>query len=100
MGVKRRGVLLLFLMEGLILGVVGGALGLVFGILAAELLSIKGIYIPPPPAMTEGYIALINIVPQDLIFAFSLAVITSLISSIYPAFKAARLKVVDALRYI
>jgi len=100
MGTKRRGVLSLFLMEGLILGALGGALGLAFGIIAAKLISIKGIYIPPPPTMTEGYIALINIVPQDLIFAFSLAVGTSLVSSIYPAFKAARLKVVDALRYI
>ncbi len=100
MGTKRRGVLSLFLMEGLILGALGGALGLVFGIIAAKLLSIKGIYIPPPPTMTEGYTALINIVPKDLIFAFSLAVGTSLVSSIYPAFKAARLKVVDALRYI
>ena len=100
MGTKRRGVLSLFLMEGLILGALGGALGLAFGIIAAKLLSIKGIYIPPPPTMTEGYTALINIVPKDLIFAFSLAVGTSLVSSIYPAFKAARLKVVDALRYI
>ena len=100
MGTKRRGVLSLFLIEGLILGALGGALGLAFGIIAAKLLSIKGIYIPPPPTMTEGYTALINIVPKDLIFAFSLAVGTSLVSSIYPAFKAARLKVVDALRYI
>jgi putative ABC transport system permease protein len=100
MGAKRRGVLSLFLMEGLILGTLGGILGLVFGIMAAKLLSIKGIYIPPPPTFTEGYIALINIVPKDLVFAFSLAVGTSLISSVYPAFKAARLKVVDALRYI
>lgn len=100
MGTKRRGVLSLFLIEGLILGALGGALGLTFGIIAAKLLSIKGIYIPPPPTMTEGYTALINIVPKDLIFAFSLAVGTSLVSSIYPAFKAARLKVVDALRYI
>ncbi len=100
MGTKRRGVLSLFLMEGLILGVLGGTLGVVFGIATAKLLSIKGIYIPPPPTMTEGYTTLINIVPQDLIFVFCLAVGTSLISSIYPAFKAARLKVVDALRYI
>ena len=50
--------------------------------------------------MTEGYTALINVVPKDLIFAFSLAVGTALISSIYPAFKAARLKIVDALRYV
>ena len=100
MGTKRRGVLSLFLIEGLILGALGGALGLAFGIIAAKLISIKGIYIPPPPTMTEGYTALINVVPKDLVFAFSLAVGTSLVSSIYPAFKAARLKVVDALRYI
>ena len=100
LGTRRRGVLSLFIMEGLILGALGGALGLAFGIIAAKLLSIKGIYIPAPPTMTEGYTALINVVPKDLIFAFSLAVGTALVSSIYPAFKAARLKVVDALRYI
>jgi len=100
MGTKRRGVLSLFIMEGLILGALGGALGLAFGTIAAKLLSIKGIYIPPPPTFTEGYTALINVVPKDLIFAFCLAVGTALVSSIYPAFKAARLKVVDALRYI
>ena len=100
MGTRRRGVLCLFMMEGLILGALGGALGLAFGAIAARLISIRGIYIPPPPTFTEGYTALINVVPKDLIFAFCLAVGTALVSSIYPAFKAARLKVVDALRYI
>lgn len=99
LGTKRRRVIGLFLLEGLILGVIGGVLGVGAGYLLASLISYIGIPMPPPPGATIYWTAQIEIVPGILAFTFVLAVVTSVISSCYPAFKASRLEIADALRH-
>lgn len=97
-GVRRKGILTLFLYEGLLLGFVGGMLGLGFGILLAELISYIGIPMPPPPGMAHGYTGEITITPLLALEAFLLASLTTLFASIFPAIKASRMNIVDALR--
>jgi len=99
LGTKRMGVISLFLLEGLILGVIGGIIGLVGGYLLASLISWVGIPMPPPPGATIYWTAKIKIVPSVLAFNFGLAVIASVVSSCYPALKASRLEIADALRH-
>lgn len=97
-GVRRRGILGLFLCEGALLGVVGGVTGVVLGLLAAQLISSIGIPMPPPPGMARGYIGQIEITLSLAIDAFLLAFVTTLIASLFPAWKASRMNIVDALR--
>jgi putative ABC transport system permease protein len=99
-GTKRRGVVALFLSEGLILGVAGGLLGLGVGVLLAKLLSIHGIPMAPPPGSTRGFTARFWVVPDVLALAFGISVVTAVLSSLYPALRASRLHVVDALRHV
>lgn len=99
LGTKRHGVLALFITEGLALGLLGGALGLAGGYLLANVISYIGIPMPPPPGTTTYWTARISIVPEVFAFSFVLAVATSVISSIYPALKASRLEIADALRH-
>jgi len=99
MGFKRRAILGMFLLEGLILGVIGGFLGVVFGILAATVVSRIGIPMPPAPGSETPYTAHIQIAPDIVAFAFALAVVSALVSSFYPAYRASRLQVVEALRH-
>ena len=82
-----------------ILGVIGGIIGLVGGYLLASLISWVGIPMPPPPGATIYWTAKIKIVPSVLAFNFGLAVIASVVSSCYPALKASRLEIADALRH-
>jgi len=100
MGTKRWEVLTLFILEGLILGLLGGGIGLGLGVVLAKVISAVGIPMPPPPGSTRGFIATFNVVPHVLFRAFRLAVLTALLSSLYPAMKASRLRVVEALRHV
>lgn len=99
-GTKRRGVVALFLTEGFLLGVLGGLLGLAVGIGLAKLISIHGIPMAPPPGSTRAFIARIWVIPPVLGLAFTLSLLTALLSSFYPAFRASRLNVVEALRHV
>jgi putative ABC transport system permease protein len=100
-GTTRGGITKLFLMEGVLIGILGGILGILFGILAAKIINLSGgIEIAPPPGMTVSFITSILIVPKVLVFSFCLTVIVSVLSSLYPAIKASRLKIVDAIHYV
>ena len=101
LGTTRVQVVKIFIAESFLLGIIGGFLGIVIGfILAAFLNGLGGINIPPPPGQARGYTALFK---PEFIKALQLwlvFLITSIIAGFYPALKASRLKIVDALRWI
>ena len=99
LGFKRFEVLRMFLIEGCILGIIGGVIGITFGSALAYIISLVGIPMPPPPGMTIGWTAMIKIVPHILMSSFIIAVISALLSSLYPALKASQLLIADALRH-
>lgn len=99
LGVRRRRILGLFLLEGGLLGAIGGLVGVTIGSLAAVILSYVGIPMPPAPGMSMGFTAAIMITPAIILDALLLAVVTTLLASIYPAWRASRLVIVDALRH-
>ena len=99
LGVRRRRILANFIMEGLLLGVIGGILGVSLGELAAKVISYIGIPLPPAPGMSRGFIGFIIITPKIIGEALLLAMTTTLLASIYPARRASQLVVVDALRH-
>lgn len=98
-GQRRRVVLRMFLAEGVLIGALGGVAGVVFGYLLAALISFVGIPMPPPPGMAHGYIGQILISPALAGEALVLALLTTLLASLMPAWKASRMNIVDALRY-
>lgn len=98
LGVRRTRILRLFLSEGVILGIAGGITGASLATVLGHLISEIGIPMPPPPGMTRGYVAQILISPGLALDGFALAFVTTLLASIVPAMRAARLNVVDALR--
>ncbi|THF65503.1 ABC transporter permease [Pseudothauera nasutitermitis] len=99
LGVRRRGILALFVSEGALLGVAGGVVGVLLGYLLGLLVSAIGIPMPPPPGMARGYVGQIAISPALAFDAFALAFVTTLVASLFPAWKAARMNIVDALRH-
>nr|AEQ20451.1 LolE permease component of an ABC-transporter system [uncultured bacterium CSL132] len=98
-GRTRRQILRQFVYEGMTIGLIGGSLGLFLGWLLATLISWVGIPMPPPPGMSQGYNGEILFTRQLALFGFVLAVGTSLLASFYPAWKASRMGIVDALRH-
>lgn len=98
-GQRRRAVLRMFVAEGVLIGLIGGVLGVVLGFVFAQLISTVGIPMPPPPGMARGFLGEILIVPELASEALILALVTTFLASVLPAFKASRMNIVDALRH-
>lgn len=99
-GTSRARVWRMFFLEGLFTGILGGVLGVLAGALLAALINNANVMLPPPPGYTVGYRLQILLQPAVLTTAFLISVITATVSSILPALKASRLKIVDALGHI
>lgn len=99
LGIRRGKVVLLFLVESLYLGLIGGVVGLLLALLLAKIISTIGVPMPPPPGRTSGYIGAILVTWPILLSAFGVTLGTTLLAAIYPSRKASRLVIVDALRY-
>lgn len=99
LGIRRRAILTLFLWEGVVLGLIAATVGVSIAVVLGELLSAVGIPMPPPPGMSHGYIAEIDISARLALDGFLLAFLTTLVASIFPAWKASRMIIVDALRH-
>jgi len=91
-GASKKQVLLLFLLEGVVYAVLGGALGLAIGIglskLIAKILAAKGFPI------------LLCFSVKTFGLGCSLAFIVGVGASLYPSLKAANLRVVEAIRHV
>ena len=98
-GVRRARVLSRFLFEGLLVGMIGGIVGLVLGYLLAVLISKIGIPMPPPPGMARGYVGQIVVTGSLVRDALIIAIATALVASLYPAWKASRMVIAEALRH-
>jgi putative ABC transport system permease protein len=89
-----------FLYEGLIVGASGGGVGLIIAFLLATLINASGITMPAPPGSTRGYPLIVDSVPSLYVGVFFLITVTTVIATIFPAYKASRLKIVDALGHV
>jgi putative ABC transport system permease protein len=99
LGNTRGDILRLFALEGVLLGVVAAVIGLVLGVALASALSAIGIPMPPPPGRDTGYSARIMLTPPLVAGTFALAVAATAAAGLYPAWRAARIQIVDALRH-
>jgi putative ABC transport system permease protein len=89
----------LVLAEGMILGFLGAALGVLIGVVLAIAISLVGIPMPPPPNSNLGYTAAVRLVPSVIASAFATGWIATVLASVLPAWRVSRLPVVDALRH-
>jgi putative ABC transport system permease protein len=99
LGSTSRRVLSLFLSEAFFLGLIGGFLGVVLSFLLAQLISAVGIPMPPLPGSSRAFLAKISVSGSLAFGAWLLVLFTTMLASIYPAWKGSRLNIVDALRH-
>jgi ABC-type antimicrobial peptide transport system permease subunit len=113
LGFKNRDVLLLYLLEASLIGIIGGLIGIGLGIGGAQMLpsiiSYSFLRTPqqrgsgPQQGMAQqGQVSLSYspVIPIDMtITAFAIAILVSIIAGLYPAWRASRMEPVRALRY-
>lgn len=98
MGARARGIVLIFMLQGVIIGIIGTVVGSVLGVAVCQILdTYKVIRLAP-----EVY--LIPAVPfhtgiGDVALAVAVAMSVSFAATLYPAWRAARLDPVEALHY-
>lgn len=90
-GATNHQVLGIFLSESVVIGFVGGSIGVLFGLLISGIIE----------KIAQSYIALFRTYTsiEFIIAAILFSVIVGSVSGAYPAWKAAKLDPVDALRY-
>lgn len=95
-GAKNKDVLLIFLFNSGMIGLVGGIIGVLLGALISYILPILGFSIGFGPG-SGGLNTVINV--NLLLFALVFSMVIGMVSGIIPAYRASKLKPVDALRY-
>ena len=86
-GAKRSDIMLQFLIEAMVLSVIGGALGVAIGVGGAQLIT----------PLLGGTKALVT--PQSVGLALAVSLAIGVFFGLYPANRAARSNPIDALRY-
>ncbi|HEY5596993.1 MAG TPA: FtsX-like permease family protein [Candidatus Bipolaricaulota bacterium] len=98
-GTRRHQVFWTFLLEGALLGALGGALGLALGAALAFAINALGVGWQPPGAIDPVPLQ-IAVGADSLTLPFITAVVSTLLGTLYPALKNARLNIVKALNYV
>lgn len=98
MGARPRGIASIFMLQGIVIGLVGTSLGLVLGTCAAFWLDRYEI-IPLNPEVY--YLSHVPFAPRgsDLAFVGVLTLLVSFVATLYPAWKAASQDPVEAIRH-
>ena len=99
-GMERRQVKLLFLAEGLLMGLGGSIVGAAASLLIRALLNAARITLPPPPGATSGGVLHVELIPVAFAVGFVLMTLTLLAASWWPARRAALLDPVEALAHV
>ena len=93
-GAKNRDILMIFLFNSAMVGFVGGVFGVILGTLLSAVFPMIGVTM-----MRGGGGTSISLSPGLMVSGLTIAVVIGVISGVVPAYRASKLKPVDALRY-
>jgi len=98
MGATRQSILVIFILQGLIIGIVGMVIGTISGVLTSFFANKYQLIQLDPKIYSISYVPF-NTRLLDVLLVATIAVAISLLATIYPAWKASQLVPVEGLRY-
>lgn len=99
LGSRPSGVFQQIVLENVFIGLIGAVLGIILGITAAQIISMIGIPMPPPPNANMGYTAYIRLDGKEILIAGLIGWAAAILASILPARRASQIDITDALRH-
>ncbi|MFT4174353.1 MAG: FtsX-like permease family protein [Rhodocyclaceae bacterium] len=99
LGMRRAAVVRLFAAEGALLGIVGSALGAVMTVLAVLAIRVGHIRYTPPSSSASVPLS-VSLLPDRLIETAVLLCLVATLAACWPARRAARMEIVDALGHV
>ena len=97
LGATRAGVMLVFIIEGAVIGAIGAVTGVVLGFVLCVIGNHYKLVSLPPDVYSISNVPLVPR-PGEMILAALVAFVLSVLATIYPARAASRLRPVEALR--
>jgi len=98
MGATSRGIMRIFVYEGLVIGLTGTVLGVIGGLSLCEILS-KYQFIKLPSDVYPITTLPIKVLPMDVTLVAVSAALITLLATIYPSWQASKIEPAVALRY-
>jgi lipoprotein-releasing system permease protein len=98
MGATRQSIMQIFVMDGLLIGFIGTALGLILGLIMCGLLK-RYEFIQLPRDVYLISTLPVKIESLDLVMIVGAAILISFLATLYPSWQASSLDPVEALRY-
>lgn len=98
MGASRRSIMLVFLLQGTIIGVIGTVVGALSGVVLATVLDRYRLITIPSDVYQVSYLPF-RVLPGDVVTVIIGAVVVCFLATLYPSRQAARLDPAQALRY-
>jgi len=99
-GTRPSGIRQIFLAEGIAIALAGCVAGTVLALIVRAALNASGIMLPPPPGATHGMPINVKLYPLAYGAGILAMVLTMAVASYFPARRAARLPIVDALAHV
>ena len=100
LGTRPSGILRMFLAEGVAIAVAGCLAGAVLALAIRSVLNASGIILPAPPGATHGMPINVRFYPLAYAAGVLAMVATMMIASFFPARRASRISIVDALTHV
>ncbi len=98
MGASKRSIMLIFLAQGTIIGVIGTVVGAISGVILATVLDRYRLITIPSDIYQVSYLPF-RVMPGDVVTVIIGAVVVCFLATLYPSRQAARLDPAQALRY-
>jgi len=100
MGTRPSGIRNMFLAEGAVIALAGCVAGTVFALLVRAALNASGLELPPPPGATQGSPLHVRLYPLAYGAGLFAMVATMALASYFPARRASRVSIVEALTHV